>query len=67
LRERGVETTIGTYHMPLTTYFRDRGGHNPGDFPVTDDVAARALTLPLHGRLDAAQQQYVADALLSLV
>lgn len=47
-REAGVETQIGTIHMPLTTYYRSRYGHRPGDFPGTDAAAARALTLPLH-------------------
>jgi dTDP-4-amino-4,6-dideoxygalactose transaminase len=67
LREQGIETTIGTYHMPLTTHFRSRGLFQAGDFPVTDDIAARALTLPLYPSLDAAQQRYVVDALLSQV
>jgi dTDP-4-amino-4,6-dideoxygalactose transaminase len=67
MRERGVETTIGTYHMPLTTYYRRRFGFGPGDFPVTDDVAARALTLPLHAALTEADQRHVVSALLELL
>lgn len=67
LRERGVETTIGTYHMPLTRYFRERGGHAPGDFPVTDDVAARALSLPLFEALTAEAQETVVRELVSLL
>ena len=34
LKERGIETTIGTWHMPMTTYFRQRYGYKTGDFPV---------------------------------
>jgi len=48
LRSDGVEATIGTHHIPLTTYYRHQGGHRPGDFPVTDDLAARAVALPIH-------------------
>lgn len=59
LKENGVETTIGTWHMPLTSYFRSRYGYAPGDFPVADQVFARALTLPLHERLTPAEQQTV--------
>jgi len=65
LRTRGIEVAIGTYHIPLTTYFRKAGGYAPGDFPVTDDVAARALALPLHGRLTAADQEYVVEQLIT--
>lgn len=67
LRAQGVETTIGTYHMPLTRYFRDSLGHRPGDFPVTDDVAARALALPIHTRLTDDDQTRVALALTAAI
>ena len=36
-----------THHQPLTRWARETGGHRPGHFPVTDDVAARALALPM--------------------
>ena len=63
LRHAGVETTIGTYHQPMTSYFRTRGGYRAGNFPVTDDVAARALALPLHSALSRAEIDRVAAAL----
>jgi dTDP-4-amino-4,6-dideoxygalactose transaminase len=64
LRERLIETTIGTYHMPMTTFFRAKYGFREGDFPVTDDVFARALTLPLHHAMTDADQQKVVHELL---
>ena len=67
LKAQGIETTIGTYHLPLTTYFRNRGGYSTGDFPVTDDVAARAISLPLFEVLTSQQQEQVATELLQLV
>jgi perosamine synthetase len=51
LKKMGIETNLGTWHMPLTDHFRARYGFRAGDFPVTDDVFARTLTLPLHERL----------------
>ena len=63
LREREVETTIGTYHQPLTTWFRGRGGHRVGDFPVTDDIAARALALPMHSSIGRSEVEVVAREL----
>lgn len=38
-------------------------GHGPGDFPVSEDAAARLLSLPLHPHLSRAQQEYVAETL----
>lgn len=67
LSAEGIETTIGTWHMPLTTYFRSRYGYRQGDFPVADDVFARSLTLPLHERLTDEEQQRVVDRLRELV
>jgi perosamine synthetase len=64
LRERGIETTIGTWHMPMTTYFRTRYGFRSGDFPVADDVFARSLSLPLYETLNQGQQEQTVSALL---
>ena len=63
LRRLGVEVAIGTHHIPLTRYFRERDGYRPGDFPVTDDVAARSLALPMHHALSDEEQHAVARAL----
>ena len=63
LRREGIETSIGTYHMPMTKWLREQGSHAPGDFPVTDDVAARSLALPLYEGLTAADQERVVGAL----
>lgn len=63
LKQRGVETQIGTWHMPLTSYFRSRYGHAPGDFPGTDAIFARALTLPLYESLTDEEQQQVVSVL----
>jgi perosamine synthetase len=67
LKAQGIETTIGTYHLPLTTYFRKRAGYDVGDFPITDDVATRAISLPMFEGLTPAQQERIADELLQLV
>jgi perosamine synthetase len=65
LREQGIEAAIGTHHIPLTQFYSSRYGFRPGDFPVTDDVAARALTLPLHHALTRDSQEFVVSRLLA--
>jgi dTDP-4-amino-4,6-dideoxygalactose transaminase len=67
LREQGIETTIGTWHMPITSYFRTRYGYQAGDFPITDQVFARSLTLPLYESLSSGDQEYVVGKLLEWV
>jgi perosamine synthetase len=63
LREQGVETTIGTWHMPLPSYCRKRYGYKPGDFLVTDEVFARALPLPMYEGLTPGDQERVVELL----
>jgi perosamine synthetase len=65
LRSLGIETTIGTYHMPLTTYYRTTRGFRAGDFPRTDDIASRAISLPLYEAITEREQEQVVAALLS--
>ena len=64
LREEGIETTIGTYHMPMTTYNRKRYGYKQGDFPATDQVFVRSLALPFYEGLSVEEQALVVDALM---
>ena len=61
LRAAQVEAQIGTWHIPLVTYYRARYGHRVGDFPVCDGVAARAVTLPLYEGLTEDEQREVAN------
>lgn len=67
LKDKGYETTIGTWHMPLATYFRQRYGYKEGDFPTTDSVFARAMTLPLHEELSVSEQKELCTTLLHLL
>jgi perosamine synthetase len=64
IRSNGVEVTIGTHHVPLTRYFRERYGFARGRFPVTDDIAGRAISLPLHDELDDASHSEVCRVLI---
>jgi dTDP-4-amino-4,6-dideoxygalactose transaminase len=63
LREQGIEANIGTHHMPLITYYRREFGYRAGDFPVTDEIAASAIALPLHSYLTESDQDAVVRAL----
>lgn len=63
MKRREIETTLGTYHQPLIRYYREWGKFAPGDFPVTDDVADRALSLPIYESLSDADQRTVVASL----
>jgi perosamine synthetase len=65
LKTKGIETTIGTYHVPSTQYYMDRFSLPLGTFRITDDVSARALTLPLHRGLDGQSVSRIVEVVLS--
>jgi perosamine synthetase len=67
LKVQGIETTIGTWHIPLTRYYRQRYNYQKGDFPITDSVFSRSLTLPLYEGLSEGEIEQVAMALNNLL
>lgn len=67
LKEKGVETAIGTWNLPMTSFFRSRYGFEPGDFPVADRIFARSLTLPLYAHMTRSDQERVAEELKKLL
>lgn len=67
LKTRGIETTIGTYHMPMIRFFREKYGFASGMFAVTDDLAERSLSLPLSHLLTLEAQRLVVETLLQIV
>ena len=67
LKDQGIETSIGTWHMPMTTYFRTRYRFKAGDFPVADEVFARSLTLPMYEQLSEHEQEQVVQHLANAI
>lgn len=67
LRDRGIETTIGTYHLPMATYFRTRYGYKTGDFPITDRIFTQSLTLPLYESLSSQDCSKIASVFLEAI
>jgi perosamine synthetase len=66
-RQCGVEVQVGTLHMPMTRFFREKYGFQLGDFPVSDSVSACALALPLYESLSVEDQNKVVDTVVSLL
>ena len=63
LRERGIASKPYLPAIHLMSFYRERFGHRPGEFPVCEDVAERSLALPFFPGLDESQVARVAVAL----
>jgi perosamine synthetase len=63
LDARGVPTRPYFAPIHLQPYYRERFGFQPGDFPVTERVAASTLALPFSSRLTLDEVDQVAASL----
>jgi perosamine synthetase len=63
LLELGVQSKPYLPAIHLMSFYRERFGHRPGEFPVCEDVAARSLALPFFPGLTDGQIDRVAEAL----
>jgi perosamine synthetase len=67
LRERGVASKPYLPAIHLMSFYRERFGHRPGEFPVCEDVAARSLALPFFPALGEGEVAQVAEALRAVL
>jgi perosamine synthetase len=67
LREHGVQSKPYLPAIHLMSFYRERFGHRPGEFPVCEDVAARSIALPFFPELTEGQVARVAGALATVL
>jgi perosamine synthetase len=67
LRERGIDAKPYLPAIHLYRFYRERFGHREGEFPVTEDVAARSLALPFFPQMTESQVARVAAALRAIL
>ncbi|MGA2007254.1 MAG: DegT/DnrJ/EryC1/StrS family aminotransferase [Solirubrobacteraceae bacterium] len=67
LRMRGVQSKPYLPAIHLMSYYRERFGHRPGEFPVCEDVAERSLALPFYPQLTESDIAAVARALTAVL
>ncbi|MEP6468470.1 MAG: DegT/DnrJ/EryC1/StrS family aminotransferase [Chloroflexota bacterium] len=64
LEAAGVASRPYFSPIHLQPFYRERFGHRPGDFPVTERVASTTLALPFSSRLTDDEIDRVCDALV---
>jgi perosamine synthetase len=63
LAAHGVQSKPYLPAIHLMSFYRERFGHRPGEFPVCEDVAARSLALPFFPAMSEGQVARVAEAM----
>lgn len=63
MRERGIETTLGTYGMHLQPYFQERFGIDDAALPNATRAHYSSLTIPLYAGLARVDLEKVVGAL----
>ncbi len=67
LNAGGVETTVNYRAVPTLTYYREKYGARPDDFPVSHEWGEGTISLPLFPGLTGAEHGHVIDTVLSRV
>lgn len=62
LKEKGIETTIGTYAQHTQPSYA-KFGYHPGDLKNSDFAYQKSLSLPLYASLKDLQQRYIVKEL----
>jgi UDP-4-amino-4-deoxy-L-arabinose-oxoglutarate aminotransferase len=66
LNAAGVNVTVNYRSVPHTTYYCEKYGFRPDQFPVSYQWGEGEITLPLYERLEKDQQDRVIDAVCGL-
>jgi perosamine synthetase len=67
LRELGVQSKPYLPAIHLMSFYRERFGHRPGEFPVCEAVAERSVALPFFPAMTEGQVARVAEALTAVL
>ncbi len=63
LAAQGIQSKPYLPAIHLMSFYRERFGHRPGEFPVCEDIAARSLALPFFPDMTEGEVARVASAL----
>jgi perosamine synthetase len=67
LRDLGVQAKPYLPAIHLMSFYQERFGHRPGEFPVCEDVAARSVALPFFPSMSEGQVARVAETLRAVL
>jgi UDP-4-amino-4,6-dideoxy-N-acetyl-beta-L-altrosamine transaminase len=67
LKEENIGTSVHYIPLPYHPYYRDTFGYKPGDFPKTEALYERIISLPLYPRMSDVDVQDVIEAVQRVI
>ncbi|XCH78717.1 MAG: DegT/DnrJ/EryC1/StrS family aminotransferase [Candidatus Dehalobacter alkaniphilus] len=67
LKEGNIGTSVHYIPLPYHPYYRDTFGYKPGDFPKTEALYERIISLPLYPRMSDVDVQDVIEAVQHVI
>ncbi|MDJ0307157.1 MAG: DegT/DnrJ/EryC1/StrS aminotransferase family protein [Dehalobacter sp. 4CP] len=67
LKEENIGTSVHYIPLPYHPYYRDTFGYKPGDFPKTEALYERIISLPLYPRMSDTDVQDVIEAVQRVI
>jgi perosamine synthetase len=67
MRASGIDAKPYLPAIHLMSFYRERFGHEEGEFPVCEDVSRRSLALPFFPELTEEQVERVTDTLMGII
>ncbi|MBJ6609719.1 MAG: DegT/DnrJ/EryC1/StrS family aminotransferase [Candidatus Thiothrix moscowensis] len=64
LQQQGISTRPATHSVPMLSFYREKYGHQPADFPNTWAANDCSISLPLFHGMTEAEQDYVIERVL---
>ena len=61
LSSKGISSKVNFYPVHLTKFYREQFGHKIGDLPVTEEVSAQSVTLPMYPTMTNTELDYIAE------
>lgn len=63
LGQAGIGVTVNYRAVHTLTYYKERFGFKPEDFPIANRIGSRTISLPFYPGLATQKQEYVAESL----
>ena len=67
LNQLGIGSSVHFQPVHLSSYIKDRMGFRGGEYPISEEISSRVLSLPLYAGMSEADADQVSVAVTSLV